>query len=1135
MADSELVNVTLKIEADNKPLRDIPKKFEKDMKDAVRSAFDLDKNVSIQITNLMKNSGKKFGSEVGGSMSDAFLKAWKANEKSFSTSVTRSLDGAISNLKSPKEFGQKVAKGFLTGVGKSGNILGSALSAKGKGKMSQSGKGNKAIGVLLRGLGPVVQIMSTLVGSLGSLISLLVDAEAQAKDFNRTLLDGGVAGGDLVQNLGDAGSQLELLREASVDFFNNAKWGTLAKDQLEIIAAYNEAGYTLKEMTQNTKNATEAMRAYQDVTKVALTYSKLLGMSTKEIASMQAGYMESMGASLGYIEGQFNAIYKTAQLSGFGVKRFTGMVQQATSGMAMYNVRIDEAAGLLQTLSGALSPEDAGKFLSTLNQGFAGEGMQDRFKRIMTTGQGKMKKIFQDSADDISFDFGKKLAGSMGSEAVMREFEGLGLDVNFDTAEGRKDVIKALGKLSPEEQARMLARVGDESKGGSKEISRELSKLMKISEGAAGGMDNMARNMGALDMGGVLAAQLNQMDAVLGKPLYKMNAKELAAFEAGTGISGEQLELLKEVDKTLHGNYEELKAQGKTSDTEEQIRQMEAFGAAMDENGKMFQAQIAEDGKSFVDGTRQEISSMGDYIQSRGDMIARATEVGLDKNTALAQEIARNTTEVAKVLEMGVQYWLEKIYQLIGPIASWVAEKMGGRKSADVQAELNQVTKDEDKLREGISGLQTALSGLRVELDTASGEEKDAIQAKITDIQSKIESAQIGLAKQAARREAVQASMFDADINTAENSASNVRSALSDVMGEDKYQAFEQQMVDNIKTAMADMGEEYVYDKATGKSNVDEALEEALAMVGSGMTGSRSKEDMLAIATSPAFIAQALRAQGSSRSYQDESGENLMDAFEKSAQNNTWIWKGASATDDAVEARASLDRMEAKGASVRGQRGAQVAEAREVGRAMVAHAETNGYADPSTWKEAFGLSEEQIGILNQLQHDGLTDQSFRELSGKELDQLIALKDLLPDKSVRDAEAKKYSEMVAKEITRAQLLQKGIAQLSGTSGWDVGEYTKKYQEMVRSVDAAVSGDAMAMHKLLTSGSEAQDFIYRPGSPPMKFSDQDTVVGFKKGGAFDNSKGQPNIQFNVYGSQGEIVATIKRVLNQYGFNT
>lgn len=774
---NEFLKLILQVEIEgmadvSKKLTESARNFALDMTKHMPSVVrDFGKHMSSMVSKTFSSGGA-----LGVTMTGAIAQVFQKSQKVMANVFEKSLNVAMSAMKSPRDALEGITSGIFKFTADITKNFGQKIDELGK-KMSQK-KGaspmEKMMGNTMRMIGPAVKMMGVLASGVAQLVSMLFDAEAQAKDLNKSMAQSGIAGGDLATSVGNVQDAFDGVRSSATDFFNNLDFGTVAKEQIEIIGAFNEAGFVLSEMTKNTADATQAMKDYQQATTAALTYSKLLGLSTREIATQQAEYMESMGADLQFVSQQFSAVFKQAQLSGFGVKRFYSMVQAATSGMAMYNGRLDEAGGLLIRLGKILGSRVAGDFLQQLNKGFVDESMQDRFKRVMTTGAGKMKEIFENSADDVAFAFGQKFKESGPELAKTLQEAGINVEIEKLTDSGdegkkaRQQMVSQLAKMDPKAQAKMLAKVRLQSP----DMARELSKLAKVSEGTKGGLDSMSKAMGGLDMGGTLAAKLAQANAVLGKPLHEMSGMQLAAFENMTGVSGEQREILMEVSQGLSGNFDFLKeqaaaakealAQGKTlSQTPEEIRKsVEAYGAYVDSSGNLISAAIV-DGQ-VVNG--QQIDNMGEYIQSQGDAIARATAEGVDEDIALARAIASNTTSLATIMEAGVQAVLENIYDALLDFMGMVG-LTGGDDFRETRQDRLKKEEEAYRAAQGVRiKLSSELSKKQVEIEKASGEEKAKLQEEANEIAKQIKQKETEMFVHQEKRRAIAAAKSSEDL-----------------------------------------------------------------------------------------------------------------------------------------------------------------------------------------------------------------------------------------------------------------------------------------------------------------------------------------------------------------------------------
>ena len=161
------------------------------------------------------------------------------------------------------------------------------------------------------------------------------------KDLNRTLMTSGLAGADLADQYGRLGDTLTNISQHFAEAFTLKNvWGTTAKDHLEILGGFASAGVSFRQMKEGIAQAADGMKRLEEYTVAALTYSKLLGLSTQEMSSTMASYMEELGLTLEGVSGRFANITVAAKESGFATKRFFNMLLQATSGMSMYNVRL---------------------------------------------------------------------------------------------------------------------------------------------------------------------------------------------------------------------------------------------------------------------------------------------------------------------------------------------------------------------------------------------------------------------------------------------------------------------------------------------------------------------------------------------------------------------------------------------------------------------------------------------------------------------------------------------------------------------------------------------------------------------------------------------------------------------------
>ena len=613
-----------------------------------------------------------------------------------------------------------MAKRVMGGMGKGG---GAAMQKA----APMLGKAAAGMGKAAAALGVAAVAIGATVGVIAGLLAVIMAADSKMKDFNKTLLSS-VGGADLLSGGYDGVAD-------SVDNMRNAAIGaqfrlkSLAKDNIEILKTLHEHGHTMREMAKDTANASQAMAAYGRSMELVLTYSRMIGESATKVAQDMATTGEELGMTLEGVAKKFSTISRFAMESGFSTKRFFSMVIQATSGMSMYNVRLEEASGLLVRIGKILGQKTGGEFLQSLTKGFVNESMQQRMKRVMLTGKGNTKEAMSMSADNTAVDFQSKL-----EDADLKiSFKELGINREGGIQDvGSKELTKILSQLDPRQAAFATAKMAEtaQSKGKGEVadgLRQQLQTLISISQGSKGGLMNMAKNLDSLDMGGKLNMMRNSMKTMFnGKELYELNAKQLAAVESATGMSGEQLHQMRELSQGMDGNFQVLqtmkadtkryKGMDKTEREKAQKDQIKAYGAYVNSQGKIIAASIDEDGNiqdaEYRDknGKMQvkELKKLGEYYQSQGKRLdAQSAAQNFNEDRAIQQEIANNTWSMADMLSGGITMILNGIYGIVRGILSAFdggayASAMANEKKQmeDLQKETKRKTKIDREIRD---------------------------------------------------------------------------------------------------------------------------------------------------------------------------------------------------------------------------------------------------------------------------------------------------------------------------------------------------------------------------------------------------------------------------------------------------
>jgi len=643
---------------------------------------------------------------------------YKAQEKRFKTEAAH-IAKLGPMLKKAHAFGEK-AEAFGAGGAKIGEEIGETAAAAFEGNLSgvfaklgagvkglgmaavqQQAKGGAgagamgAIGGVLTKIGPALMAIGAIAAGFAAIAKIIIDADAAVKELNKAILDGGVGVGDLADKYGDVDLSVRAVTASFADAWSlNRKWGTTAKDHLEILGGYAEAGLTMKEIARGTRSAEEAMTRYQDATEKAMVYSKIFGTGAKEMAENMGSWMEDLGGDLDNVANSLSAIHVAAMDSGFSTKRFYGILQTATSGMSMYNVRLSEAASMLATLGKYLGVKKGGEFLQTLGKGFSDMGMQDRIKMIKTTGEGRFRKGLAGGAEAAA-------GGFMGMKGAQQVLEAAGLG-----GATKENLVETLAKMSPAQQAAALSQA---EKTGNADLVRQLSGLMEIARGAKGGMGAQMLGMGRVDMITKMAMTLDKLKAIPGvgdQAIYKVeDPAGLVALESLSGFSGEQLMEFRELSKRFEGGLEDLQARARKGEEDISAELVKTRGVVL-QDGKVLAARWNEEKQEAE--PLQEIKTVADLMRANEETLKKEAHEQLPQDIRLAEQTAKATTEVTKILEQGVEYWLISINDLVEQILNWMPGS-GQSEREERQATLDKQAQIMQQNRKEIGGLDKSI------------------------------------------------------------------------------------------------------------------------------------------------------------------------------------------------------------------------------------------------------------------------------------------------------------------------------------------------------------------------------------------------------------------------------------------
>lgn len=517
---------------------------------------------------------------------------------------------------------------------------------------------------MAEGLGNAAVALAGVAAAVGAFIALLSAADNQAKEFNKSLLEGAGAGDFAFKNATASGGNmldtLDAARNASINMVDEFRGE--AKEYTQILSQLDQAGMTYKEMTAGAKDASEKTVMLADNIRSVVTWSKVLGLATSEVAQKEAELQNDYGIGQDAIKDRFLAISEAAQYSGMSTKNFYTSVSQATSGMSLYNVRMEEAADLLSTTSKILGGTDASDYIKNLAKGYKDLGATDRTKEYLLQGPEKMAQNMASSLDTalggFATDYGK-------NPAIRKAFaDALGKsvdDVNLSTAEGVKT---AFGEMTAEQQTALIAAITSSSDSQVSASYKQIAATLRLEKAVkTNDMNDVVAAMGDINMASVQSdkwgfAAINGIHMFL-KDMEIQNAQAYQNI-AKTDAKGFQESMnLQEayraqyetkfgkagtVDEVTAWAQKEMAKSHGTGETAKKLTEAEQWAQTTATNTQSITDILKNDVVWTLEKIYAIMESVFGFVEPEGE---RTKEMNLNKNT---EEIAKLNTDIDKMV-----------------------------------------------------------------------------------------------------------------------------------------------------------------------------------------------------------------------------------------------------------------------------------------------------------------------------------------------------------------------------------------------------------------------------------------------------------------------------------------------------
>ena len=718
---------------------------------AIVDQFNLQKNFKSTLVKQEISGLQKGYDEIGKSLKEASEQAgkgFKANAKEgFKT--LQSLGGNIKGLNFQGVAGNVSDLIKQGGKYRQGKMLAKAKALKAAGDTAGAAKMASAA----KALGGASMAMAGVVVGLGAIIALLAKAFDGMQKMNKEILEQASVIEVASMSSGNLLKGLKEIRSVAVDsrmFMNGIK----PEQVFGLVGAFGNANLTLKQLTKTAKDSEERMTLLSDTIFKTTAVARVLGVKAEELGGSLAKMMDEQGGSYDTMMGQFAGLSKMAQNSGFQQKYFYQTVLESVSGLALYNARVAESGNLLIQLGKILGKDMAKSTLQELSKGFKSEGIAESYKRVLKTGQGLTKEIFQKEAQVASQQFLNTIGDQAPALQDVFKSIGVNLDLSGSAEENAKEISKALGGLSGKQQERLIGEMIADGRINRNQ-ARQISNLVDLSKAAKGDRVAMAAAMDELGPGGVLQMQLNAVQGVLktNKKFHEMTSfAELKVLEDVGGFSREQIERLKEISLQAHaqfGQLEMLKQQGYV-DHATAKQQIEKFGAYINENGEIVSAQLTANGEEINKATERQVTNANELVALQMAYQQSEIEPAMKEAEYWSREQAIATVSLSDIMSGAILAVLETIAGYLVPIVSWVTGSLDDEERQAKQEAVSQISGEERDTRKLLLENKQAIREQEKILKT-SGNKEDREKAvaeleKLNQRQKSLEKVQQGLA-----------------------------------------------------------------------------------------------------------------------------------------------------------------------------------------------------------------------------------------------------------------------------------------------------------------------------------------------------------------------------------------------------
>ena len=661
--------------------------WEKSFKDRIRNAKDFTKTMlaaqkatkelhdeeenrkATKIAEKVGYSGTKMGEDLAENFGEAL-----------SAIPSRDLMGFAKHL-----------VGGVTSVGK--GIQGKGLRMQASAMGGGGGKGMAAMGAVMNKVGGTLAmfskmgpILSAFSGALMAVVKVFLDADAAAKDFNKSVLETTGTAGYLAKNFGSAKAAAMDLDGTMKDMYaqatslDNLRWGISKETHSAVESALGAEGVQLEKVAdyfqdikKGSAEATGYVKDWGSMVQMSVGFSRAFGVSLSDITSFQGEMMTEMGQNFDQVQASFQTMLDGAQEAGIGTNKFFAQMRAMSTDLGMFNLRMEDATKLMGKLDKVMNPRKAQEFFQHITGFMKGMGLMDRTKMTLLVGKGKSKDILQ-----------KDLASRISGLSEDLKAKGIGI-----TPEEMKKILGNRGEM-----AKWMAKNDKKLDANTRDYM--LTAAMQQGKLTKGGLVDIAS---AMKDGSPLAA-MKMLDGVaqkfFKKPVDELTDVQKLAFEQMTGFNDEQQDQMSKFKSALDLSKDTIaeKIEDGTALTQEEANML----------AKMH---IGQKGKDQADKLRAADSEdvFNNMNKTQQDAL-RESAGTLD----LAKEQGKMTQSIVDKLGVIMDFLMGKLYTIFGSI--WdsildVVDALPGTGSGD-QRKLDKI--QAQAIRDGARDIAEAAS-----------------------------------------------------------------------------------------------------------------------------------------------------------------------------------------------------------------------------------------------------------------------------------------------------------------------------------------------------------------------------------------------------------------------------------------